>query len=226
MTRFPRTARLAALAAVALLAVAPAAAAQKAKPAPKKKKETKVTKPRDYAKTIATITTSQGDVVVRFFYDKAPGHVKNFVDLAASGFYDGTLFHRVIPGFMVQGGDPFTKDPSKSALFGTGGNKDAKGNELNVKAEFNDVSHKRGVLSMARAQDPDSASSQFFIVVKDSTFLDRQYTVFGEVTKGLEIVDKLVTESNPDTGDPRTGGKPRAYQKIVKITLAEEEPKP
>ena len=95
---------------VAAPAAPAAAAAKKAAP---KKKETKVTKPRDYAHTLAVLKTSQGDVTVRFFYDKAPGHVKNFIDLSAKGFYDGTLFHRVIPDFMVQGGDPLTKDPAK-----------------------------------------------------------------------------------------------------------------
>ncbi len=205
------------------LVASPALATQKRSAS--RKKEAKVAKQRDYAKVLAVIRTSQGDVTVKFFYDKAPNHVKNFVDLAASGFYDGTLFHRVIPDFMIQGGDPYTKDPAKAALFGTGGNTDRNGKELNVKAEFNDISHKRGILSMARAADPDSASSQFFIVVKDSPFLDRQYTAFGEVVKGMDVVDKLVTESNSDRSDPRTGGRPRNYQKIVKITLTEEEPK-
>lgn len=200
------------------------AAARQKNAAPVKKEKKVSSKPRDYAKTLAVLKTSQGDVTVRFLIDKAPGHVKNFVDLAAAGFYDGTLFHRVIPGFMVQGGDPYTKDPSKDALFGTGGNTDKAGKPLNVKAEFNDVSHKRGVLSMARASDPDSASSQFFIVVKDSPFLDRQYTVFGEVVKGIEIVDKIVSESNADTTDPRSGGRPRAFQKIVKVELVEQTP--
>lgn len=207
------------------LAVPSVAAAAQKKAAPKKKKEKKVSsKPRDYAKTLAVLKTSQGDVTVRFFPDKAPGHVKNFVDLAAAGFYDGTLFHRVIPDFMIQGGDPYTKDPGKSALYGTGGNTDKAGKPLNIRAEFNDLTHKRGVLSMARASDPDSASSQFFVVVKDSPFLDRQYTVFGEVVKGIEIVDRIVTESNSDTSDPRSGGKPRSYQKILKVELVEQAP--
>jgi peptidyl-prolyl cis-trans isomerase B (cyclophilin B) len=197
-----------------------ALAAPPKKSAPAKKKETKM-KVRDYAHTNAVLHTSQGDVTLRFFYDKAPNHVKNFIDLAASGFYDGTLFHRVIPGFMVQGGDPLTKDPSKARFYGTGGNTDKSGAPLNVKAEFNDTSHKRGVVSMARANDPDSASSQFFIVVKDSPFLDRQYTAFGEVPSGMDVVDKLVSESQPDTSDPRTGGLPRSFQKIVKIDLVE-----
>lgn len=201
------------------------AAASQKRTAPKKKEKKKVSsKPRDYAKTLAVLKTSQGDVTIRFFPDKAPGHVKNFIDLAAAGFYDGTLFHRVIPDFMIQGGDPFTKDPGKSALYGTGGNTDKAGKPLNIKAEFNDLTHKRGVLSMARASDPDSASSQFFIVVKDSPFLDKQYTVFGEVVKGMEVVDRIVTESNSDTSDPRSGGRPRVYQKILKVELVEQAP--
>ena len=222
-----RTARLAVAfwigLALAGASAVPAVAAQKKAPAGKKEKKV-APKPRDYAKTLAVLKTSQGDVTIRFFLDKAPGHVKNFVDLAARGFYDGTLFHRVIPDFMIQGGDPFTKDPGKSALYGTGGNTDKAGKALNVKAEFNDVSHKRGVLSMARASDPDSASSQFFVVVKDSPFLDRQYTVFGEVVKGMDVVDRIVTESNADTTDPRSGGRPRAYQKILKVELVEQDP--
>jgi peptidyl-prolyl cis-trans isomerase B (cyclophilin B) len=200
----------------ALLAASLSAAAE----APKK--ETKVTKPRDYAHTLAILKTSQGDVTVRFFYDKAPGHVKNFVDLSAKGFYDGTLFHRVIPDFMIQGGDPNTKQPeTPTTRYGTGGNKDATGAPVNVKAEFNDTSHRRGIVSMARSSSPDSASSQFFIVVKDSLFLDRQYTAFGEVTKGMEVVDKIVVESNYD---PASGGagKPRNLQKLLKVELVEE----
>jgi len=215
----------AALAAALLSPLAASAdpAAQSKKKAAPKKKEAKVAKPRDYARTTAVMKTSQGDVTVRFFADKAPAHVKNFVDLCAAGFYDGTLFHRVIPAFMVQGGDPLTKNPKTNPkLYGTGGNVDAKGNEIKVKAEFNDVSHKRGILSMARATDPDSASSQFFIVVKDSPFLDRRYTAFGEVVKGMEVVDRLVADSDSDRADPDTGGRPRKYQKIVKVELVEE----
>jgi peptidyl-prolyl cis-trans isomerase B (cyclophilin B) len=146
---------------------------------------------RDYANTIATLQTDMGDITIKFFYDKAPKHVESFVELAAKGFYDGTLFHRVIPGFMIQGGDPQTKkaeDPSHP--YGTGGNV-VDGKEVRIKAEFNDTSHKRGIVSMARASDPNSASSQFFIVVKDSTFLDGQYSAFGEVISGLEVADKI-----------------------------------
>jgi peptidyl-prolyl cis-trans isomerase B (cyclophilin B) len=141
----------------------------------------------DYANTIATLQTDLGDIQIKFFYDKAPKHVENFIDLSSKGFYDGTFFHRVIPGFMIQGGDPNTKKPeTPQTQYGTGGN----GNN-HVKAEFNDTPHKRGVVSMARSSDPNSASSQFFIVVKDSNFLDGQYTAFGEVISGMEIADKI-----------------------------------
>ena len=134
----------------------------------------------------AIIKTKFGDMEVIFFPDQAPKHVENFVSLAKSGFYNGTIFHRVIPGFMIQGGDPNTKDPSKPETYGMGG----PNQRLN--AEFNDISHRRGILSMARTRDPNSAGSQFFIVVKDSNFLDRQYTVFGEVVKGMEVADTIV----------------------------------
>ena len=147
--------------------------------------------PRDYANTLAVLQTDMGDITVKFFYDKAPHHVQNFVDLAASGFYNGILFHRVIPGFMIQGGDPNTKKPEDPTHpYGTGGNV-VDGKEVRLKAEFNDISHKRGILSMARSQDPNSASSQFFIVVKDSTFLDNQYSAFGEVVSGIDVADKI-----------------------------------
>ncbi len=167
-----------------------------AAPAAKKKtarKEKKVATPRDYANTLATLQTDKGDITIKFFYDKAPHHVQNFVDLAASGFYDGTMFHRVIPGFMIQGGDPLTKKPEDPMHpYGTGGNM-VDGKEVRLKAEFNDVSHKRGIVSMARAADPNSASSQFFIVVKDSTFLDNQYSAFGEVVSGMDVADKIAS---------------------------------
>ena len=170
-----------------LLIALPLAAAQAAR---KGKKAVSV--PRDYDNTIATLQTDAGDITIRFFHDKAPKHVENFINLAANHFYDGTFFHRVIPGFMIQGGDPNTKGPEDAAhRYGTGGNV-VNGKEQRLKAEFNDVSHKRGIVSMARAQDPNSASSQFFIVVKDSTFLDGQYTAFGEVVSGMDVADKIV----------------------------------
>lgn len=135
----------------------------------------------------AVIKTKYGDMEIVFFPEKAPNHVQNFIKLAKSGYYNGTIFHRVIPGFMIQGGDPNTKDPSKPELYGMGGPREK------LKAEFNDTPHRRGIVSMARTNDPNSAGSQFFIVVKDSHFLDGQYTVFGEVVKGMEVADKIVS---------------------------------
>ena len=146
----------------------------------------------------ATIETRLGSIEIEFLPDKAPGHVKNFLDLARKGFYDGTTFHRVIPGFMIQGGDPNTKDASGSrGRHGTGG----PGYE--IKAEFNDVSHKRGIVSMARSSNPDSAGSQFFIVVKDYPSLDRQYTVFGKVVKGMEAADAIVNSPRDANDNPK-----------------------
>ncbi len=175
----------------------------------------KVSSPRDYASTLATLQTDMGDITLKFFYDKAPKHVENFVELAANGFYDGTMFHRVIPGFMIQGGDPQTKkseDPARP--YGTGGNV-VGGKENRLKAEFNDTSHKRGILSMARSSDPNSASSQFFIVVKDSNFLDNQYSAFGEVVAGMEVADKIAKA-------PRNANdRPNEPIRIKKILLTQ-----
>lgn len=141
---------------------------------------------------VAVIETDHGDIVVMFHPEKAPNHVENFKSLASSGFYTGTRFHRTIPGFMIQGGDPNTKDLDKSHVWGTGGNRDEEGNEVNIGAEFNDMKHSRGVLSAARSQDPDSASSQFFLMHQDSPHLDGQYSAFGRVVSGMEVVDKIV----------------------------------
>jgi peptidyl-prolyl cis-trans isomerase B (cyclophilin B) len=135
----------------------------------------------------AIIKTKLGEMEIRFFSDLAPKHMENFINLAKSGFYDGTIFHRVIPGFMIQGGDPNTKDPNKKSEYGMGGPPG-----LRLKAEFNAKPHTRGIVSMARSNHPDSAGSQFFIVVKDSNFLDRQYTAFGEVIRGMDVADKIV----------------------------------
>jgi len=151
---------------------------------------------RKMAQTKAVIDTKFGKIEVKFFPDVAPNHVNNFIELAQRGFYDGTTFHRVIPGFMIQGGDPNSKDPDK-LKHGTGGP------GYTVKAEFNKKPHKRGTLSMARAAHPDSAGSQFFICVADSSFLDGQYTVFGEVVSGMDVADKIVSQprdrrDNPD----------------------------
>lgn len=133
----------------------------------------------------AIIETNLGTIAFKLLPDLAPETVRNFEKLARDGFYNGTLFHRVIPGFMIQGGDPNTKNGNKNT-WGTGG----PGHT--IKAEFSSRSHHRGIVSMARAQDPNSAGSQFFIVTTDSTFLDRQYTVFGEVIEGMDVADKIV----------------------------------
>lgn len=148
----------------------------------------------------ATITVMSkgekwGDIVLKFFPDVAPNHVKNFCDLANAAFYNGTTFHRVIPGFMIQGGDPNSKN-SDRASHGMGG----PGHR--VKAEFNSKPHTRGVLSMARANDPDSAGSQFFICVADANFLDWQYTAFGEVASGMEVADKVAAAKRDGRDNP------------------------
>lgn len=157
--------------------------------------------------TKATIETTFGKIVFKLLPELAPEHVRNFVKLAQSGFYDGTLFHRVIPGFMIQGGDPNTKSSDKSR-WGMGGP------GYTIKAEFNSRSHLRGIVSMARAMDPNSAGSQFFIVTSDSTFLDRQYTVFGEVLEGMEVADQIVSQQRDRNDYP--------LQEIkMKVTVSE-----
>ena len=147
------------------------------------------------AQEIAVIETKFGKIEMEFFEDKAPGHVKNFKDLAKKGFYDGTIFHRVIPGFMIQGGDPNTKSDDRS-------NHGMGGPGYSIKAEFNDTPHKRGILSMARSQDPNSAGSQFYIVVKDSAFLDGQYTAFGKVLSGMTVADQIVNAPRDRKDNP------------------------
>ena len=151
--------------------------------------------PKKPTETRAIIETKFGNIELRFFPDAAPNHVKNFIELAKKGFYDGTTFHRVIPGFMIQGGDPNTKDPDKSK-HGMGGP------GYKIKAEFNAKPHKKGTLSAARAADPDSAGSQFFICVANTPFLDGQYTVFGEVVSGIEVVDKIVNQPRDNRDNP------------------------
>jgi len=137
---------------------------------------------------IVGFNTSQGLLVIEFFPEEAPNHVKNFLNLAESGFYDGLIFHRIIPGFMIQGGDPNTKDPDTST-WGQG----SPG--TSVDAEFNSIKHNRGIVSMARGSDPNSAGSQFFIVHQDSNFLDQQYTVFGRIIydESFETLDKIAS---------------------------------
>jgi peptidyl-prolyl cis-trans isomerase B (cyclophilin B) len=165
------------------------------------KKETTEGKKPVTAKEVAIIKTTEGDMVAEFWPDVAPKTVENFITLAKKGYYDGTCFHRVIKGFMIQGGDPLTKDEAQEARWGTGGP------GYQIKAEFNDRPHVRGVLSMARSQDPDSAGSQFFICHGDPRFLDKQYTAFGKLIKGDDVLEKIATTPThkPDRPDKRMG---------------------
>lgn len=167
-------------------------------------------------KTIAKIEVENyGTITVELYPDIAPITVKNFVNLANKGFYNGLTFHRIIDGFMIQGGDPRGD--------GTGGNTDSQGNRLTIKGEFtangvnNTLSHKRGVISMARAQDYNSASSQFFIMHKDAAYLDGAYAAFGQVTSGMEVVDKICADAEPTDSN---GTIPAEKQpKIISITI-------
>ena len=167
---------------------------------------------------VAVISTTEGDMVVRFWPDVAPKTVENFKKLAKEGFYDGTAFHRIVKGFMIQGGDPLSK--SENDMVGTGGP------GYKIKAEFNDKPHVRGVLSMARSQHPDSAGSQFFVCLADAPFLDKQYTAFGQVVKGDDVLGKI-----GETPTTRSGGgensKPtkRIGVNSVRIVPETEAPK-
>lgn len=134
---------------------------------------------------VAVLKTSKGEMVVEFWPDVAPKTVENFKKLAKEGYYDGTAFHRIVKGFMIQGGDPLTRDPGAEHRWGTGGP------GYTIDAEFNERSHTRGVLSMARSNDPNSAGSQFFICLGDAKFLDRQYTAFGQLTQGDEVLGAI-----------------------------------
>jgi len=176
---------------------------------PEVKTETKEDKKTVNTNEVAIIKTSEGEMVLEFWPDVAPGHVENFKKLANKGFYDGTCFHRVIKGFMIQGGDPLTKDDANQARWGTGDP------GYKIKAEFNDRSHDKGVLSMARSQNPDSAGSQFFICFKRVAHLDRQYTVFGKVLKGMDVLDKL--EAVPVGG--AQGSKPQRPVLVESIKI-------
>lgn len=174
--------------------------AQDKKPDANNKETKKETQPvtNKEVKEVAVIKTSAGEMVVEFWPDVAPKTVENFKKLARTNFYDGTAFHRVIKGFMIQGGDPLTKDASKEAAWGTGD----PGYKIN--AEFNERSHTRGVLSMARSQNPNSAGSQFFICHGDPTFLDRQYTTFGKLIKGDDVLEKIATTPTHPPDRPNT----------------------
>ena len=161
---------------------------------------------------VAVIETAYGDMVIEFWPDVAPKTVENFKKLAKKGFYDGTAFHRIVKGFMIQGGDPLTKDPSAEARWGTGDP------GYKVDAEFNEKPHVRGVISMARSSDPNSAGSQFFICLGDAAFLNRQYTAFGKLIKGDDVLGKL-----GDVETTRSGGgeqsKPVARQGVESIKI-------
>ena len=157
-------------------------------------------KPVNTSNEIAVIRTSEGEMVVQFWTDAAPKTIENFKKLARSGFYDGTIFHRIVKGFMIQGGDPNSKDPAKENSYGRGGP------GYKIKAEFNDHSHERGVISMAREPDRDSAGSQFFICLVPVRRLDHQYTTFGKVIKGDDVLEKIgdtsITFSNGEKSKP------------------------
>jgi len=147
--------------------------------------ENKETSPMNPSSEVAVIKTNEGEMVIEFSSDAAPKTVENFKKLARSGFYDGTTFHRIVKGFMIQGGDPNSKDPAKENSYGQGGP------GYKIKAEFNNHSHERGVISMARGPDPDSAGSQFFICLAPVPRLDGQYTTFGKLIKGDDVLEKI-----------------------------------
>jgi peptidyl-prolyl cis-trans isomerase B (cyclophilin B) len=177
--------------------------------------ETKENPPMNASDEVAVIKTSEGDMVVQFWNDAAPNTIENFKKLARSGFYDGTIFHRIVKGFMIQGGDPNSKDLGKESSYGQGGP------GYKIKAEFNDRSHERGVISMARSSDPDSAGSQFFICLASVPRLDHQYTTFGKLIKGDDVLEKIgdtpVTRSN--TGENSKPTK-RVVIESIKIVPA------
>ncbi len=161
---------------------------------------------------VAVIKTSEGDMVVQFWTDAAPNTIENFKKLAKQGLYNGTIFHRIVKGFMIQGGDPNSKDPAKENSYGAGGP------GYKIKAEFNDHSHERGVISMAREPDPDSAGSQFFICLAPVTRLDHQYTTFGKLIKGDDVLEKI---GNTSVTRNSTGeiSKPTKRVTIEKIDI-------
>ena len=178
--------------------------------AAEEKKEEKT--PMNSPNEVAVIKTSEGDMVVQFWTDAAPNTVENFKKLARQGFYDGTIFHRIVKGFMIQGGDPNSKDPAKENSYGEGGP------GYNIKAEFNDHDHERGMISMARGPDPDSAGSQFFLCLAPVRRLDHQYTTFGKLIKGDDVLGKIgdtpVTRNS--TGE---NSKPTKRVTIEKIDI-------
>jgi peptidyl-prolyl cis-trans isomerase B (cyclophilin B) len=173
-------------------------------------------KPMNSTNEVAVIKTSEGEIVAELWPDVAPNTVENFKKLARSGFYDGTAFHRIVKGFMIQGGDPLTKDPAKESRYGTGDP------GYKIKAEFNDRSHERGVLSMARSNDPDSAGSQFFICLANVSRLDHQYTTFGKLIKGDDVLGKIgdIEVTMSDSGE-RSKPTKRVTVESIKIVPAD-----
>ena len=163
-------------------------------------------KPMNNNNEVAVIKTSEGEMTVEFWNDAAPETIANFKKLARAGFYNGTIFHRVVKGFMIQGGDPNTKDPAKESSYGTG---DAG---YKIKAEFNDHGHDRGVISMARSADPNSASCQFFICLAPVHRLDHKYTTFGKLIKGEEVLDKI---GNTETVTGSDGAKSKPVKRMM-----------
>ena len=165
---------------------------------------------------VAVIKTSEGEMAVQFWSDAAPKTIDNFKKLARSGFYDGTSFHRIVKEFMIQGGDPLTKDPKKESSYGTGGP------GYKIKAEFNDHSHERGVISMAREPDPDSAGSQFFICLAPITRLDHEYTTFGKLIKGDDVLGKIGdTPVGRNSGGENSKPTKRVVIESIKIVPAD-----
>jgi peptidyl-prolyl cis-trans isomerase B (cyclophilin B) len=173
-------------------------------------------KPMNSTNEVVVIKTSEGEMVAEFWPDVAPNTVENFKKLARSGFYDGTAFHRIVKGFMIQGGDPLTKDPAKESRYGTGDP------GYKIKAEFNDRSHERGVLSMARSSDPDSAGCQFFICLANVSRLDHQYTTFGKLIKGDDVLGKIgdIEVTTSDSGE-RSKPTKRVTVESIKIVPAD-----
>ena len=172
--------------------------------------------PLNSSNEVAVIKTSEGDMVVQFWTDAAPDTIENFKKLTRQGFYDGTIFHRIVKEFMIQGGDPNSKDPAKENSYGQGGP------GYNIKAEFNNHSHDRGVISMARSSDPDSAGSQFFICLAPVHRLDHQYTTFGKLIKGQDVLEKIgdIPVTRNSMGEPSKPTK-RVVIESIKIVPAD-----
>ncbi len=167
------------------------------------------------ARPYATIHTRYGAMKIELWPDVAPKTVDNFVKLSKEGFYDGTAFHRIVAGFMIQGGDPLTKDPANAPRFGTGGP------GYTIRAEFNDRPHVRGVISMARSSDPHSAGSQFFICHGDARFLDRQYTAFGKLVSGDDVLERIA-QTPTRVGSGGENSQPLERIEILRVEIAEE----